>query len=245
MLKMIDEGFTASQIAKKFNLSKQRVSYHVCNLMKRGYVIEMQRDTFKILQVTQAGKNFLAMYHHLSTIPICRAENIRFKASVYKMPLLPVDWHKVEMHNWNQYSTSVGCVRVILNDADNPTIEFLPAPIDGSDPIKLYCSLLLDCSDVAKNLEQTLDIRIGRLELSSKGEWVVYNPLAKAITDKIGRVTVEGIGKINASLPGRFGEFEFHDPRAAAQFLDMPRCVARLDQEVHKLVQYHKLRENN
>ena len=132
---------------------------------------------------------------------ICRAENIRFKAPVYKMPSSPVDWHRVEMRNWNQYTTEVDCVKVKLNDADNPTIEFLPAPIDGSDPIKLYCNLLLDCNDVAKNLEGTLGIRIGRLELSSKGEWVVYNPLAKEITDKIGRVTIEGIGKINDSLP--------------------------------------------
>ena len=132
---------------------------------------------------------------------ICRAENIRFKAPVYKMPSSPVDLHRVEMRNWNQYTTEVDCVKVKLNDADNPTIEFLPAPIDGSDPIKLYCNLLLDCNDVAKNLEGTLGIRIGRLELSSKGEWVVYNPLAKEITDKIGRVTIEGIGKINDSLP--------------------------------------------
>ena len=185
------------------------------------------------------------MYQNLSTMPICRGENIRFKAPVYKMPSSPVDWHKVEMNNWNQYSTSVGCVKVKLNDADNPTIEFLPDPIDGSDPVKLYCNLLLDCNDVAKNLEQTLDMRIGRLELSSKGEWVVYHPLAKAITDKIGRVTIDGIGKINASLPGRFGEFEFYDPRTAAEFLCMTRLLARLEQKVDKLLQYHKFEENN
>lgn len=123
ILKMIDEGFTASEIAKKFNLSKQRVSYHICNLKKSGYVNEKERDAFKILTVTQAGKNFVAMYQHLSTMSICRAENIRFKASIYKIPSLPVDWHKVEMHNWNQYTTEVDCVKVKLNDTDNPTIE--------------------------------------------------------------------------------------------------------------------------
>ena len=53
-------------------------------------------------------------------------------------------------------------------------------------------------------------------------------PLAKTISHNIGRVTVEGIGKINASLPGRYGEFEFYDPRHAAQLLDMPRCVMML-----------------
>jgi hypothetical protein len=53
-------------------------------------------------------------------------------------------------------------------------------------------------------------MQIGRLELSSKAEWVIYNPLAKAITNKIGRVTVEGVGMINASLPDRYGEFQLN-----------------------------------
>lgn len=80
-------------------------------------------------------------------------------------------------------------------------------------------------------------MQIGRLELSSRGEWVVYNPLAKAITNMTGRITVDGIGKINASLPNRYGEFEFHDPRAAAEFLGMPGHVSRLEQNVDGIKQ--------
>jgi DNA-binding transcriptional ArsR family regulator len=245
ILKSIEEGLIASEIAQRLNLSKQHVSYHISKLKGCGYIKENGRDVFKVLELTQAGKNFLAMYQHLFTMPICRAENIRFKASVYKMPSIQIGWHTVEMRNWKQYTTQVDCVKVKLNDGENPTIEFLPGPIDGNDPIKLYCSLVLDCNDVAKNLEQTLDMRIGRLELSSKGEWVYYTPVAKAITEKIGRVTVEGIGKINASLPGRFGEFEFCDPRAAAEFLDLPRRVARLEHKVDKLLECRKFQENN
>jgi hypothetical protein len=249
ILKMVDEGLTASEIAKKLHLGKQLVSYHICNLKRRGYIKETGRDVFKLLEVTRTGKHFLAMYQHLSTTtmstPTCRAENVRFKASVYKMPSSPMDWHKVEMHNWNQYTTEVDSINVKLNDGNNPTIEFLPGPIDGNDPFKLCCILLLDCYDEAKKLEENLDMRIGRLELSSKAEWVVYNPLAKAITHNIGRVTVEGIGKINASLPGRFGEFEFYDPRLAAQFLDMPGRITGLERDMKKVLEYHKLQENN
>jgi predicted transcriptional regulator len=59
---MIDESFTASQIARKLNVNKSLISYHIRNLKKMGYVKEAERDTFNILQVTQAGKNFVAMY---------------------------------------------------------------------------------------------------------------------------------------------------------------------------------------
>ena len=243
---MINDGLTTTEIARILDLHKSNVTYHIKKALDSGYLAETFRDTFKSYELTQPGKNFLAMYQHSSmSKPICRAENIRFKARVYKMPSSPVDWHQVEMRNWTQYTTEVHCIKTKLNNGENPTIEFLPDAIDGNDPVKLYCSLLLDCNDVAKNLEQTLDMRIGRLELSSKGEWVVYNPLAKAIVDKIGRVIVDGIGKINASLPGRFGEFEFYDPRAAAGFLEMPRRVAKLEHDIGHLLQDWRFKRPN
>lgn len=244
ILEMISGGLSLIEISKALKIEKSHVSYYVNRAIQFGYAKKLTRDRFKILEITQAGKNFLAMYQDLS-MPICRAENIRFKAPVYKMPSSPVDWHTVEMYNWNQYTTKVDSVKIKLNNGHKPTIEFIPAPVDGNDPIKLYLSLILDCNDAATKLEQTLDMRIGRPELSSKGEWIIYNPLARTITEYAGRVTVNGIGKINASLPRRYGEFEFCDPRAAAEFLEMPRHVTGLEYDMKKLLQYHKVQEPN
>jgi biotin operon repressor len=244
IIKLIQEGLSASEIAQRLDLGKQRVSYHISNLKAWGYVKETGRDVFKLFEVTQAGKNFVAMYQKsiLGDRSICRAENIRFKAHIIKVPARPIDWTKVEMHNWTQYSMQLEGVKVKLNEGNDPTIEFIPSAIDGDDPIKIWFELFHDCNDAANKIEQTLDIKIGRLEPSSKGEWVVYHPLAKKITKTIGRVTVKDIGKINASMPGRFGEFEFYDPRIAAEFLHMPMRLARLEQKVDK---FHKFQENN
>ena len=55
---MIEKGLTASQIAKKLNRGKQRISYHIIKLKKFGYVKEKTRDVYKLLEITQAGKNF-------------------------------------------------------------------------------------------------------------------------------------------------------------------------------------------
>jgi hypothetical protein len=54
-----------------------------------------------------------------------------------------------------------------------PLTTELPAAIDGNDPLNLYLRLFSDCNEVAKHLEQVLDMKIGRLEISSKAEWVV------------------------------------------------------------------------
>jgi predicted transcriptional regulator len=237
ILEMINEGCIASDIATRLGTSRSLLSYHINKAKESGYVTEVCTGTVKIYELTQPGKNFLAMYQTKEGLSkICRAENVRFKAPVHRMPSRTVDLHKVEMNNWNQYTTEIGSIKIKLNDGDNPTIEFLPAAIDGNDPLNLYFRLFSDCDEVAKNLEQTLDMQIGRLELSSKAEWVIYSPLAKAITKTIGRVTVEGVGKINASLPNRYGEFEFHDPRTAAEFLEMPGRIARLEQGLKEVL---------
>ena len=61
---MIEEGLRASEIANNLNLDKQLISYHIRRLKECGYVIEIVRDAFKLLEVTQPGKKFLAMYEN-------------------------------------------------------------------------------------------------------------------------------------------------------------------------------------
>src|SRR5437870_4345331 len=122
---MIANNITQSEIAKSLKIEKSHVSYYVARAKRLGYVKEIARDTFKILELTQAGKNFLAMYHKSSELRICRVENMRFKAPVYKMPTIPVDWDRVEMRNWTQYCNIVDVIKVKINRGINPTIEFI------------------------------------------------------------------------------------------------------------------------
>jgi hypothetical protein len=96
--------------------------------------------------------------------------------------------------------------------------------------------VLYDCTKAAERLEETVGIEIGRLEQSSRPEYVVYDPVAKAISKHIGQVDVEDIGKVNASGPRRVGEFEFYDPRSAAEYMDMPKRLSNLEQMVEKIL---------
>jgi len=241
ILNMIYENFTPTRIAEVLNVKKSHVSYYLKRAKKFGYINEVVRDKVKILELTQAGKNFVDQYtttnQFTNNTPICRLENIWFKASVYKMPSLEtLDWNRVQMNSWAQYGSKVDNVRVRLNDGKSPTIEFMPSPVDGDDPYKLYGMVLYDCIKAAERLEEAVDIEIGRLEQSSRPEYVVYDPVAKAISKHICQVDVEDIGKVNASGPRRVGEFEFYDPRAAAEYMDMPKRLSNLEQMVEKIL---------
>ncbi|MGB0026736.1 MAG: winged helix-turn-helix domain-containing protein [Nitrososphaeraceae archaeon] len=237
ILKMIKD-FPASEIARKLDLSKQRISYYIRKLKVYGYIQEITSDRFKVLEVTQAGKNFIAMYENSLQYrtPICRAENIRFKAEIIRMPSIPVDWHKVEMHNWDQYNNTISGIKVHIILGNQPTIEFIPGAIDGDNPDSLRIKLLQACTDVAVKLESILNMKIGRLELSSRGEWVVYDPVAHTYAKQFGQITIDGVGKVNASKPSRIGAFEFFDPRDCADYMDMPKRLSNLEQDVKKIL---------
>ncbi|MGC2425995.1 MAG: winged helix-turn-helix domain-containing protein, partial [Nitrososphaeraceae archaeon] len=241
ILKMIKDGFTASDIAKELDESKSLISYYIRKAKELEYVKENRRDVFKLLELTQAGKNFLDQYssttNRSTNNPICRLENIRFKAPVYRMPPPEcLDWKKTQMNNWAQYGSKVDNITIHLNNGKSPTIEFIPSAIDGDDPYKLRDIVSYDCIKAAEKLEETLGIEIGRLEQSSRPEYVIYDPVAKAFSKYTGQVNVKGVGKINASSPRHIGEFEFHDPTAAAEYMAMPKRLSNVEQDVKKIL---------
>jgi hypothetical protein len=115
---MIDSGVILSGIAKALSIHKSHVSYYIRKAKDLSYVKESPQSAFKILELTQAGKSFLARYTNSSSSnrsTICRAENIRFKADIIKMPAHLNDWHKAEMNNWTQYCIEINGVKVHIN----------------------------------------------------------------------------------------------------------------------------------
>ena len=145
------------------------------------------------------------------------------------MPTIPVDWKKVPMTNWVQYRSQIDEVKVRLNKGRIPTLEFLPSPVEGKNPFDIYIIMLVDVVNVILDLDRKFGLRVERLRLGSRGEWLVYDPVARFFCKTNGQVTYEGISKLNASKPRSFGEFEFFDPRALYDYVLMPARVTRID----------------
>ena len=136
ILQMINQEVICSDIAKKLNMEKSHVSYYVSKAIALTFVEKTMRSSFVEFKLTQAGKNFLDQYNKNNpTIPICRAENIQFKATIVRMPTIPVDWRIIEMRNWTQYTSEIDSVKVRINMGNNPTLELIPSPVEGNDPM--------------------------------------------------------------------------------------------------------------
>lgn len=237
---MIGENSSQAQIAKTLGVSKSHVSYYVQKAIKIGYLKEICRDRIKIPELTQEGTNFIDQYKNRTStkqlLPRCRAENVRFKATVHRLPSKSLDWKNASMNNWTQYNSIVDDIKVHLNYGKSPSMEFIPSPIDGGNPWELFGILYHDCNEVARKVEQTLDMEIGRLEIEHGAEWVVYDPVANLISKQNGQITVDGLGKINASKPLRRGELEYFDPRFAADYITMPTRVSNIEKLLEDLL---------
>lgn len=236
ILEMLAEGLICSDIAKMLNIQKPLVSYYVNKAKANNLVQERFRDTFKSYIVTQDGKNFIDQYRTGESLSTCRLENIQFKAKILQMPIIPVDWKRIEMHNWVQYSSQVDSVKVRLNAGNAPTLELLPSPINGDDPNDLIVSVTSDCMNTLHKLQDTIGLTVGRLQLSSRAEWTVYDPVAREFCKHNGQVAYKGLGKVNASKPRHIGEFEFHDPRAMLDYMLMPQRVKIIETLLQELV---------
>jgi hypothetical protein len=120
-----------AEIAKALN-----ISYYVRKAKENRYLNEVILDKIKIYELTQIGKSILDQYttsigRTKKNTPRCRAENVRFKASVNTLATKNPDWHKVEMNNWVQYNSIVDDIKVHLNMGKDPTIGFIPSPVEG------------------------------------------------------------------------------------------------------------------
>jgi hypothetical protein len=73
------------------------------------------------------------------------------------------------------------------------------------------------------------------LEMESGPEWVIYDPVAHAICQYNGQITIEGLGKINASKPSGRGAIEYFDPRFAAEYFTMPMRLSRIEKLLEDL----------
>jgi len=235
---MVNEGLIASDIAKRLHMTKPHISYYIKKAKEKGYIRQSSRDVFALLEVTQPGKNFLDQYYKNNlSIPNLRLENIQFKATVIQMPTIPVNWKKIQMHNWTQYNSQIDSVKVRLNLGNIPTLELIPSPLDGDNTYDLIVTMVYECINAILNLHDKIGLRVGKLEVTSRPEWVVHDAIAREFCKHNGQVTYDGIGKVNASKPKHIGEFEFFDPRALSEYMLMPQRLRNIETMLERLSQ--------
>ena len=115
-------------------------------------------------------------------------------------------------------------------------MELLPSPVEGDNPYDLFIINVEECYKVLLDLYDKFGLKVSKLQLGSRGEWLVYDPIARAFCKHNGQVNYEGITKVNASKPLNLGEIEFHDPRSLEEYLLMPHRLKSIEDRLGRVL---------
>jgi len=126
------------------------------------------------------------------------------------------------MTNWTQLvGTELG-----LSVRKNPnSLEIICRTVEGINPFELLFLARDEADDLASHLEAKFRMELGRPTMSRKPHFGVYDPVAGTISRYYELST--DTGRIDSSL-GK-GEVDWFSPYTAAEYLEMPGRVRRIE----------------
>jgi len=225
ILKLIVQGNYPSKAARILGLSKQHVHYYCRRLVKLGY-LRRQEGSPVFYTLTEKGQRFLTWGEVAPRNGrVFRLHNVCLKFPVLDGPLVPVDWRKVAVQNWERW---VGCELGLKVELTPKHLLVYADVVEGENPFELLLYAILECNRLAGYLESKFRMRLGRPGLAREPHWAIPDPVAESVTRYL---TIDSsTGKMDRSEG--LGEIDFLNPRAAANYLMMPTTLANVEREL-------------
>jgi hypothetical protein len=253
ILRGLTSGSHQAKVAKDLNVSKSLVNYWTTKLEAIGFLRRKQsrttsmegpqrtkqRGTIILYEITIEGSKLLDWYDAGSVWPKFRLHNVVFGYPVIVHPQIAVDWKRVEMRNWVQYTTKISGIRVRLNSGKS--LEVTPLPVFGYCPWEILVESSRSADGLARHLEERFQMQLGLSFISRRPHFGVYDPVANEYTKHF-ELSTEA-GRMDRSED--FGEIDYYSPEAAAEYIRMPKRVKRIEallsaqQKVPRWYQYN------
>jgi len=211
---------------------KRLTYYYVRKLAHIGWIHRETRTIGSPYQVMQPGLRFLASYEkHASSRVYVRLEHCGFKYPVLQEPRIEIHWKKVvELRNWRQFIGS--CCGLTIQRNPNHLVIYADV-LEGENPFELLLLARDECDHLATYLESKFQMRLGRAEPLGNAEWAVWDPVAEQLT-RINAKIDTALARLDRSW--HRGEIDWKDPRAAYEYLTMPRRLARIEAALAELM---------
>ena len=241
ILKLINQKLTITEMALKLGVVKSAISKRIKKLRERGLIeLDIEESAIrrsltisdvKIYRLTEKGKR--EVYNHITggeagqKLPKVRGVHaVQFKMAIKKDADFWYD-HEVALKGWVRRYTWIGSVN-IEKTTQNIIIRF---GIEDPDPWKAAYKALESALNIKRLLEEAAGYELGDPVQIGKPKWeILGDPIAKKVSDK--QVIVTEQGAID-STPDP-GTLHFYDPDDVMAYLEMPRKVREIEQEVKR-----------
>jgi len=222
-----------AQVSNELKISKSNVNYWAKKLEKEGYIRCKQsvtpstdgtqhiktRGSIILYDLTVEGTRLLDGYEGVEGFPVVRLHNVSFRYPIIVPPRVPVDWKRVKMRNWTQYRTRINGISVKLNG--DSSLELSPKPISGYCVWELFHKVGCASDELAKHLEERLEMRLGFSSVSRRPHFGIKNPASEKYTESFELST--DIGRMDRSEG--VGEIDYFSPQDAADYIRMLKYV--------------------
>jgi hypothetical protein len=234
ILRGLREGLYPAQVAHKLGKERNFVHYYVDKMEELAW-IERQtgvvqssvktRDFIVQYRLTESGSNILAEIEKNTLRRKVRLHNCYWLFPIVEQPRTKIDWHRVELQNWNQLvGRELG-----LTVRKNPnSLEIVSGTICGNNAYELLFKSREEAEKLAVHLERKFRMRLGRPSMSRKPHFGIYDPLANKWSEHL-QLDTEG-GKIDRSIG--YGEIDWTDPISAQNYLSMPNRLERIERSM-------------
>lgn len=231
ILKGLNDGNYPSLIGRQLGLKRNVIHYYIKKLEKLDYIKRQEsvqgyriksRGSITLFNLTQNGSNFLEEIEKKVSSSKIRLHNCYWLYPIIQQPKIKIDWRRVELHNWGQL---IGRELGLTVRKNTNSVEILTSVLYGDDPYELLFRSRDEADSLALHLEQKFSMILGRSRLSRKPHFGVYTPVVCKWSKNF-QLDTE-IGKIDESEG--YGEIDWTDPVAAANFLRMPNRLERIE----------------
>ncbi|NPA75597.1 MAG: winged helix-turn-helix transcriptional regulator [Euryarchaeota archaeon] len=239
---MINQGLNAGEIAHRYGVTKGAISQRIKKLLQMGLIeIDVEKTAFqqsltlkhvKYYRLTEKGKE--EVYHRVTggeaeapRLPKVRGvHNVQFKMKIIRDADFWFD-REVALKNWVRQYTWIGGVN-IEKTTQNIIIRF---GIEDPDPWKAAYKALTTALNVKRFLEVKAGFQLEDPIQMGKPKWeVLGDPVAEKVSKR--QVVVTDIGAIDSTPEP--GTLHFYDPEDVMAYLEMPRRIRQIEEEVKK-----------
>ncbi|WP_048103657.1 winged helix-turn-helix domain-containing protein [Aciduliprofundum sp. MAR08-339] len=239
ILKMIQQGMNAGEIAFKVGLSKGAISQRIKKLIEMGLIeLDIEKTAFqqsltlkhvKYYRLTEKGKE--EVYKSITggeagaKMPRVRGvHNVQFKMAIKKDADFWYD-HEVALKGWVRKYTWIGNVNV-EKTTKHIIIRF---GVEDPDPWRAAYKALETVLNVKRLLEEAAGYELGDPVQIGKPKWeILGDPVAEEVSKK--QVVVTEHGAIDSTPEP--GTLHFYDVEDVITYLEMPRKIREIEQEV-------------
>jgi hypothetical protein len=229
ILRLLGEGHSQAETAKKLSFSKSGVFYWVSRFLSKGLIREIKPGKPKIYELRALGSKILTGSER-GFRESCVMEDYPLKFRVLRDNGL-ISWEKLgEPQNWVKLGCHIGQVRV---EKTTQNIIIHTGQLPGFDPDQL----LIEAGEIVGIVRAILQdkgiLTVGPGKPLHKPIFKFYTPEARVINRELGTINTPE-GSIDCSPPDK----ESHEERprdSARAYLEMPERVKRIESQVYEL----------